>query len=146
SRAPGPAHRHLAAALSLSLVDRPGGTGGRTDAGTGPLSAVRAGRRGDAGRRLYDQRHLRPELRREGRPHRDAAAALRRDFPPPGARFFGRPAGDRPADPRPAVADGDLAGRGVPGPGDALSPDEADHLVAPGVAGPHLQLGRTDGL
>ena len=38
------------------------------------------------------------------------------------------------------------AGRRVAGAGRGLSLHEADHLVAPGLAGPDLQLGRPDGL
>jgi len=141
--AAGPPHRHLAFAVPLLVEHR---LGLRGLARLAFVRAVRRGRGGDAGCGLHHQRHRRPQVRRASGAHQGPPHPVGRGQPETRLGVPGGAVAGRPADPGATAALRHRPGCGLAAAGLSLSADEAHHLVAAGVAGPHLQLGRAGGL
>ena len=107
---------------------------------------VPGGRGADARRGLHHQRHRRPGHRRQGGAHPHAAYSRRRSQRArcdhlPRAAIAGRA-----YHPAAVQLGGHWRGRGLAGAGRHLSLHEAGDVLAAGVAGPDLQLGRAAGM
>ena len=90
---------------------------------------------------MADRDFDRRVTRTAGRPIASGAISMKR-----AARLPGAAARDRACHPAAAIAAGDHPRRRLAGADRHLSLHEADHLLAPGLPRPHLQLGRAAGL
>ena len=111
-----------------------------------PADPLRHRRRRDARRGLHHQRHGRSRFRPAGDPHRRPAHRQRRDLDEARPRLPGAAASDRACHPAATIAAGDHPRRRLAGADRDISLHEADHLLAPGLPRPDLQLGRASGL
>ena len=137
----GPTGGGVPARVAVPLVHRTRRAAG-VSAGSVPVVAVLRGRVPAAGRRLHRERPLGPRHRRAGGANQEQADRVRGCVTDRRDRVFGRPAARRPRDPAQAQRLQRGARRVVPGAGRRVPRHEARHELAPGVPGPHVQLGR----